>query len=471
MVFSDCHVKLLTQSGVKTLNDPEAGIHLVSGVTVSDGISVLPSGTVRLPLRNPSDNKPWKSFVEPGDLCTIEFLAHTPDRKGWWLAIHGPIRTLRERTVISDKGAENVCELEVGSMTDILAADTVAPWMFLGSIYGVDAVRTRLTADESNGRPYQVAYNWLKKVAFDASSYNYSTDLGGWLSLDFGGLEANVVGTYKLSLAEGPHMETIGQFLDAPFHELYTTVGTPGEFRGDVTHSAGSAPGVKEPGAATILRWRAAPYPFCPLGGGSNTSEWDALPLHKLTDVQLVGERGAAYSLQGERNFFIAYPGYDVFSEWFAYTRAVAVVNQESVRRLGYRPLKTQTSLLINDETTESDMMTFSEELAWRLAGQHNNVRKYEYGTVTLPLSPWIKSGDRVECLSPWQSSQTYQYHVGGRQLTWDAASGGRMVLQLQRGYDVTRGPGFHAEGLARAEIKGAAEVSASFRDHDQPGV
>ena len=88
-----------------------------------------------------------------------------------------------------------------------------------------------------------------------------------------------------------------------------------------------------------------------------------------------------------------------------------------------------------------------------------------------LPLSPWIKSGDRIECLSPWQSNLTYQYHVGGRQLSWDAVTGGRMALQLERGYDVAGNPDAFAQGLARAEIKGAADVSASFRDHDQPGV
>ena len=474
MVFSSVHVRISSVNGygVTTLNDPESTKQYVTSVTVTDGVAAQPQGTVTLPLRNPSTNQPHKDLIKPGDLCLIEFLANTPEKKGWFTALHGPVRSVSERVVISDSGSEASCVLTVGSMVDILSADAVAVWMYMFGVKGVDFVRASLTADETNTKPYAVAYNWLTKIAFDNSTYNPGGNLKSLLSLDFGGLEALTVGSFKLTMVEGPHLQIISQFLDAPFHELYATVGTSAEMLGDpATRSAASAGGGgKQAGAGTILRWRAAPYPFCNVGGGPNRSEWDKLPLHKIDGpLQAVRERGAEYTLAPERNFFIAYPGYDTFDEMFSYTLNIPVVNESSIRRLGYRPIKTQTSLLINNEVPKANMLEFSEKLSWRLAGQWNNASLWENGTVQLPLSPWIKSGDRVQALSPWQSNRKYEYHVAARQLTWSATTGGSMMLNLERGYDMSGDPNAFAEGLTRMEI-GSEVVTDKFRLHDKPG-
>lgn len=470
MIVSDVYVKVLTQSGVKTLADPGTDFRQVLSVTVADGVNMLPQGTVLLPLKNPSDHKPYKSFITPGDLCTIEFHSWNGSKGGWYTALHGPVRSLSERTAVVNGRYEAVTQLTVGSMADILEQDQVAIWMFLGGIKGVDYARSTLTLDEMNTRPYEVAFNWLQKAAFDAETYNYASDLRGWLHLDFDGLEANVAAAHKLSLVEGSHLSIIGQFLDSPFHELYATTGTSADFTGTLTSTAGQAGGVKQPGGGTILKWRAAPYPYCDLGGGPNRSAWERLKLHEL-DERLVPVEGVGseYTLAPERNFFLVYPGYDVFNEWFAYSRGVAVVNRDSIRRLGYRPLKTSTRLLMNDEVAESDLMTFSEELAWRLAGQWNNASRWENGTVTLPLYPWIRPGERLRARSPWQSSRTYEYHILGRQMTYSPDAGGRMQLSLERGFDVALDPDLFARGLSRLETD-FKRYSQTFREHDKPG-
>lgn len=473
MVVSSVLVKISSVNGygVTTLNDPGTDKQYVRSATVTDGVNLQPSGTVTLPLRNPSTQKPHKDLIKPGDLCTIEFMVNTDfGKKGWWTALHGPVRSVSERTMISDAGSESVCVLNVGSMLDILAADAVAVWMFFYGLQGVDAVRSRLTADESNTRPFEVAFNWLTKVAFDSSTYNPAGSLASYLHLDFGGLEANVLGEYKLTMVEGSHLQIISQFLDSPFHELYASVGTSAEFQGSKTQ-AGAGGGVKEGGAGTILRWRAAPYPYCDLGGGPNRSEWDKLPLHQVKGkVQAARERGSEYTLAPERNAFFVSPGYDYHNEFFSYTRAVPVVNLNSIRRLGYRPLKTQTSLLLNSEVTESNLKLFNEELSWRLAGQWNNYSQYENGTISLPLFPWIKSGDRLQALSPWQSDRIYEYHVLSRSMSWDAATGGNMTVNLERGVDIEASPNAFAEGLSRIELGGEV-VTETFREHDKPGV
>ena len=473
MVVSSVLVKISSVNGygVTTLNDPTTDKQYVRSATVVDGVNTQPSGIVTLPLRNPSTKKPHKDLIKPGDLCTIEFMVNTDfGKKGWWTALHGPIRSVSERTLISDAGSESVCILSVGSMLDILSADSVAIWMYLSSIKGVDIVRSQLTADEANRKPFEVAFNWLTKIAFDSSTYNPAGSLASYLHLDFGGLAANTIGTYKLSLVEGSHLQIISQFLDSPFHELYATVGTPAELQGTKT-LAGGGGGVMEAGAGTILRWRAAPYPYCDLGGGPNRSEWTKLPLHQVKGrVQASRERGSEYTLAPERNYFLVYPGYDGFNEWMPYTRSGAVVNAGSIRRLGYRPLKTQTSLLLNHEDTEQNLMEFSEELSWRLAGQWNNFSLYENGSITLPLLPWIKSGDRLQAISPWQSDRVYEYHVAARQMFWDATSGGSMTVNLERGVDTQGNPNFFADGLSSAKV-GADVYSQTFREHDTPGV
>lgn len=457
--------------GVTTLNDPSTNKQHVRAVTVSDGVNLQPSGTVTLPLRSPSTKKPFKDLIKCGDLVTIEFLINTDfGERGWYLVLHGPVRSVSERTLIGDAGSESVTVLSVGSMLDILNADSVAIWMYFYGLQGVDSVRSQLTADETNTRPFEVAYNWLTRVAFDSATYNPLGNLASYSHLDFGGLEANVLGEYKLTMIEGSHLQIISQFLDSPFHELYASVGTSAEFQGTKTQASGGG-GVKEGGAGTILRWRAAPYPYCSLGGGPNRSEWEKLPLHKIRgEVGAARERGSEYSLQPERNAFFVYPGYDGYNEFFSYTRAVPVVNLSSIRRLGYRPLKTRTSLLLNDEVTEPYLKLFNEELSWRLAGQWNNYSLFENGTISLPLFPWIKSGDRLQALSPWQSDRIYEYHVLSRQMSWDASTGGSMTINLERGVDVQGNINAFADGLSRMEIGGEV-VTETFREHDRPGV
>lgn len=471
MVFSGVHVKVTSVNGYgeSTLNDPGSDKEFVTSVTVSDGVNGQPQGTVTLPLRSPATNKPHKDLIKPGDICVIEFLAHTPERKGWFLALHGPIRSVSERTVINDTGSESVCILTVGSFYDILAADAAAWFMYFYALKGVGAVRAQLTASETQTKPYEVAYNWLSKIALDANTYNPLGSLGTYLSLDFGGLQASTYATMALALAEGSHLQIISQFLDAPLHELYATVGTPSSFTGDLTKAASAGGGVKQPGAATILKWRAAPYKTCTLGGGAMEGDWNKLPLHKVSELQAVRERGSEYTLGSERNFFVCYPGYEQANEYFTYTRSVPVVNTGSIRRHGFRPLKLKTGLLINNEMAEPDLMEFIERLTWRLAGAWNNASQWENGTVSLPLSPWIKSGDRVQAISPWQSDRLYEYHVSARQMSWSAASGGSMVLNLERGFDVALNPTSYSDGLSKMQID-FNEVTQNFRKHDEPG-
>lgn len=55
--------------------------------------------------------------------------------------------------------AQAVTQLTVGSMVDILDADQVALWMYLGGVKGFDYARSVLTPDQMNTRTHEVAFN------------------------------------------------------------------------------------------------------------------------------------------------------------------------------------------------------------------------------------------------------------------------------------------------------------------------
>lgn len=53
--------------------------------------------------------------------------------------------------------------------------------------------------------------------------------------------------------------------------------------------------------------------------------------------------------------------------------------------------------------------------------------------------------------------------------MSWDAASGGSMTVNLERGVDTQGNPNAFADGLSRMEI-GGETITETFREHDKPG-
>jgi len=451
MVYTDVRVKVWTREGPITLTDQ------VRAVQVQDALGKVPEGTVLLPLHrtvSPTSRKRYSELIGVGDLCLIEMLAWDGKRGDWEAVLHGPVVAIEETEPLGPEAVPGT-RLGVASMAHLLAQDTVAQWMWLGSVAGWKVVESQLLKTEMNQDPASVVYNYLTKVAFHLANYQN----GGWglkdlIHLDLDGLEA--VGPFSVSLAmvEGPHLEIVKRLVDYPLMELYVTTDRAANLKGRHVSRAGSAPG--EGQAATVVRMRKAPYPFPDAG------EWEALPLHALEGTwQPVRGRAVARTDAVIRNYFVAYPALTFVDETHLMAIGATVANRKSIRRYGYRPMKIRTHLIHNETPIpEETLADFMAKLAMRMAAQWNRLHEMETGTIDLPLAPWIRPGHRVKGPSLWGAGERV-YHVRGRSLSWEAGRGGQMTLAVERGLppEVYKDPGWFAEGLEVVRIGADARM------------
>lgn len=452
LVFSDIRVKVWTQDGPITLSD------VVRSVQVQDGLDSLPQGTVLLPLHrtvSPTSRKRYSDLIQVGDLVLVEMLGWDGKQGDWEAVLHGPVVALEEREGVGPEGEAGTV-LTVASMAHYLATDAVARWMWYGSVAGWKVVESQLSIAELMDDPATVAFDYLTRVAFHMANWQREgSTLGDYIHLDMGGLKAVGPYHYELQLVEGPHLDILRQrLLDYPLHELYVTTDRDGNLRGANAHVAARAPG--EGKAATVVRWRRAPYPF------PDTGDWEALPLHRLEGAWApVRARSAGLSDAAIRNFWLLYPGLSFTDETYLLVSGVAVANRQSIQRHGYRPMKMRTLLIHNEDLkAEADVVAFWKELTWRLACQWNRLEEMEAGSLEIPLAPWIRPGDRVLAPSLWGSG-TRMYHVRARQMSWEASTGGRMVLAVERGLppEVYQDPSWFSRGLE--VVRAGAEVIA----------
>jgi hypothetical protein len=465
-VVTDIRTIFYTDAGRLTVTD-----NVLRG-NVSESISGFPRGSLHLPLKRDSQygRVPYSDLIRPGDLCLVEMQAWKGSGPSWQTVLHGVVTDVQpSETVVSGK-YQSTTAVSISSMIRILERDQLAKWMYLGSVEGWEPMRSRLLPDQMNTQPHLVAYEYLKRIAFDSQTYNNGAGLDGYLHLDFAGLNANAPLEYKLAMSEGSHISIINQFLDSPIHELYGLTTTPDLFMGDSVHTATNTPGINQ--GATTLRWRKAPYPYANEAGSPVMDEWEALPVHDFeSDLTPIGSRAGGYSDAAVRNFFLMFPNYQFANEYFMYAIGAAVKNQYLINRFGYSPLKVGTNLVINsDETSKETIEEFMLKLSWRVAGQWNNMHRYENGSVTTMLAPHIRTGDRLRAPNPWTGKEVYEYHVQGRSLDW-TPSERSTTLMLERGLPETfyREGEFFVNNLTAVRV-GSDTYSNTFRAQDVPG-
>lgn len=441
-------------------------------LNTSDSIDAGPRGAITLPLRRVRNGtrERWTDLIRLGDHLTLEMLAWDGTRGDWTTVLHGPVTSINHQEAITRGRYDARVTLNAAGMDHILSRDAVAWWMFYGTIDGYATVRARLTLDELTQAPYRVMYQYLRKVAFHASVYDHNGPLSDYLNLDFAGLEGLSPVAISLSAPEGSHLSAITPYLDAPLHELYTTTKPISALTGTLTTGA-NGPGSDK--ALTTVTWRKAPYPFATVDLTGDTSEWEALPLHTVeTGLRPVDNAAFTRTDAAVRNFVIAYPAVQFLNEQFAYAYGAAIVNPKSHARFGYAPLKTRTHLIADQEATQSALEEYMYLLTARLAGQWNRQEEMLGGQVSLPLDPTIRPGERFRCYVPWnEDAGLHEFHIRGRNLTWNRSQGGRLALALERGLPVStyRDAAWFVDGLQKVRVGG--EVYAEgFRAQDTPG-
>lgn len=447
---------------------------VILNVAITDGLGdQMPQATITLPLKRSTTEFgriPYSELLSPGDHCLIEVLASYGRGEDWVTVLDGVVRTVSENESLSNGGREATTTIQVGSFADLLQEDTVAWWMYYGTLEGWARVRSYLTPDQLTAAPYRVAFDFLTRVGMSKSVYDHFGTLEDRISLDFDGMEARSPLELSLTMVEGSHWSIISQFLDAPLQELYATTTTPADFLGTLTRAAKAPNGVN--GGATTVIWRKAPYVYADENGNAVADEWNALPVHDLHDVvPVVGSRGGSFSKAAIRNFTLVYPAYQFLDEQFAYAHGSAIANADSVAAFGYRPLKLRTHLLLNDSASNQDIIDLMKQLSFRAAGQWNQQQRLKTGVVSVPLAPWIRPGQRVRFDDPWTGAREYEYHVRARQMSL-SPNGASMTLNLERGAPTPMyaDPAWLMDGLRSVRV-GAETYAAQFRRHDEPGL
>lgn len=461
-MLSDIRVSILTARGELDVTNQTLSVE------VSDGLSLeaAPAGSITLPAKRstgPNSRVSYWDLLEAGDIVTVEMCSWDGMRGGWHTVLHGPIEDISESLQVSGDRLEATLSLSLRGMSHIPARDTVAYWMWLGTQYAWAKLRADITPDEANSYPGQLAYTFMKKVAFHRSLYDFAGyGLEDWMHLDFGGLQAVGPFAMNFTMMEGPMLGIISSILDSPLQELYATTAPP-EFQGPYRHTALKPPGTNR--GATLLRWRAAPYPYADVNGRGVLGEWNLLPLHRIDEpMQVISGSQRRKGGQAVRNFFLTYPALSFADEFLLFSIGAAIANPGSIRRFGYAPLKARTHLILNDKVDRGTVEEFILRLAWRLAAQHNKLHLMASAQVQLPLLPWIRPGDRLEAPFHWNTAQRAQYHIRGRQMTWNPREGGRMNLAVERGQtvDIYHDPAWFVEGLEAVRI--GSEVLTQLR-------
>ncbi len=458
-MHSDCRVFWRSEGGLEEIRD-------LLGVTVSESLSPegYPRGQIQLPLKHTradGSRIAWFDRVSVGDHVTIVMSNWDGSRGSQEIVLDGVVTGVSEQETVSDNGYGYGCVLQVASFAHLLAMDTVAWWMFWGSVEGWGRVTTFLTPDEQNGQSAEVAFKYLQKVAMRKSIYRrFGFGLSDLISLDFTGLDAVAPYQHALTQFEGSHLSIISSFLEAPLQELFVT--TDNKLTGKLKQEA--RPGRKwdlNLKGTTTLRWKPAPYPYgVPEGNKVRVvlSDWEKLPLHALE-----GSYGAVSSSSRQktedtiRNFFMLYPGVSFATDTMLWALGVVVANQSSYERYGLRPMKIRTNLIHseNPQYRKENLESFIERMTWRLAVQHNRLHEMAQGTITTPLMPWVRIGERLRGPHLWHTATEAEYHIYSRQLSWSPATGGQTVFGVERGLpvDVYRDAGWFAKGLSLARV------------------
>jgi len=458
-MHSDCRVFWRSDEGLEELKD-------LLGVTVSESLSAdgYARAQIQLPLkytRADGSRLSWFDRLSIGDHITVVMSNWNGMEGSREVVLDGIITGLSEQETVSDKSYGYNCVVQAASFTHLLASDTVAWWMFWGSVEGWGRVTTFLTPDEQQGQSAEVAFKYLKKVAMRQSIYsNFGLSLERLISLDFAGLNAVAPYQHALTQFEGSHLEIISSFLEAPLQELYTTTDT--RLFGKFTHEAN--PGRKwdmNLAGTNVLRWRPAPYPYGVSEGGRVRivlNDWSKLRVHTLD------EKFGAVSTSSRqrndsliRNFFMLYPGVSFATDMMLWALGTVVANEGSYKTFGLRPMKVRTNLLHSENAAyrKESLEDFIERMTWRLAVQHNRLHEMAQGTITTPLMPWVRIGERLRGPHLWHTNKMAEYHIYSRQLSWNPATGGQSVFGVERGLpvEVYSDPQWFARGLSLARV------------------
>ncbi|PIG96869.1 late control protein [Deinococcus sp. UR1] len=430
----------------------------------TQGVNLTLAGRTRTGLM-------WRELLTVGD--TFRVAGHRHEDTGTVQA------TIIEDAIVTDYQVSEqlgpgqysyTVGISAQGLQGVLEADAVAWWMYYGTAVGALRARGALLPDDTSGRLDKVLANYLNRVAFHGANWQRSgTGLRERMGYHLRSLTPNVPILYNLSVAEGAHWQIMASAAELDLHELFVQQRAKGDDRGFVGgfvhHPSVQAPAIvssanpgEGDGTRPYIILRPKPFPYADKDGKPVMREWEALPLHDLTDRRAsTGMHGFGHSMSAVRNFFMVYPGYDAMNDSMAFTLGIAVMNRPSIYRYAYRPVKFKTSLVLN-EGDESTMIDLARELTWRVAGQMNRMEQYSAGSITVPFAPEIQPGDRVRFRlvnTDESASGIFHGYVVSRAHQYQTGGGSTTSLSLERVLPEAtyQTPAWFVEGLEPVQV------------------
>lgn len=440
--------------------------------TDTASIGATPTFSVTLPGRTHvagGVQRPWRELFHTGDL--IRASAHNalggPEAAVHRVVSDGLVKRVAATGNLTDRGYEATTTLVCAGLQSVLEKDAVAWWMHYGSVEGWTKAIGQLLPDDRSGRLDKVFANYFNRIVFNKAMWRRGGyTLGDRVGYHVRSLTPSVPILINISVMEGSHWSILQQHTDAPLHEFFTRV-YPASFRpvGGFMHrpTVPNEPAVvrsanmpPHDGGRTWVVLRPTPFPHATPQQAGVVTEWNALPLHDLTNGPMpFGADALEASDDAVRNFFLVVPRFQGLNDEMAFTVGIGVNNRASIEEFSYSPMKIATNLVF-DEKNRRNVVENAIALTWRLAGQWNRMDEMLAGNLTIPLSPQIWPGDRVRFLAPsGDRTSVMEGYVVGRTHSWSREGGGSTTLQLDRvlPQKLYGDPLFFARGLRTVQV------------------
>ncbi|RTG97851.1 hypothetical protein CSW25_04940 [Thermus scotoductus] len=447
-------------------------------LSYADRHPVQGMGTWSLSLPLYIRGKPVTSLLRTGDVLEVGLLAWD-GKKGPWgrgsyqTVMLGVIRSIGQRQALAPGGLTQVAVLSGSHLAGVLLGDAVNYYLAYGSLYGLFR-GIAMTGLKGVTRLDQGLAHYLSQVAFEVAQivrpYGGIRDL-----LSYALHTVDGEGAFDLMFAnyEGTLWGFLEAYAERPLHELYAAI-LPQDRLGLLKGVKHLGKTFGEDHARAVIVLRPAPFPYGLPGGGGTLGEWPSLPLHDLEGgFEPTEDHTADWSDADVKNAFYVHPRILPLDETVVITYAPAILNLDSWRRYGYRPL-TWATWLWGSTANKEVAPEFFSRLNWRIAGQHNRMDEYAGAELTVRLSPHIRPGERVRVENRLgDRTSVFLYYVEEVRHTWTPTGPWTTTLRVSRGLPeaVYRDAGWFVEGLREySPLKDALFPVPTIRKEDSPG-
>lgn len=382
-------------------------------------------------------------LVRPGDLIEVSLQAYT-GKLGQWgegtqvTTMIGIAQSVGTTEGLDEGSLTRRVSITGSSLGGFLMSEAINYFLALGTLEGyfrslgltpIDAISfTRLDA---------ALAAYVRNVAFNA--LRIERPQGGIRDLlGYAIHTVNGIGLFDFMWANygGSLWEFLQAYGEQPLHEIYQTIlpASRAPMLRGFTSTAVRPFGLDQ--ASPVLIVRPAPFPHGTLGGGVDLSAWQTLPLHDLSSsVRLEAvERNRERNAEGAVSFFSVYPKTLELDETMQLTWAPPIINDYKWRRWGYRPMS-WASFLWGRDAAKEDAFEYFRELNWRVAGQHNRLDEMWSESLSVPLAPHVRVGERVRLpVRLGDETVHYQAYVEGVRHSYGSTAQSGTTLSLSRG-------------------------------------